>query len=1053
MDPKQIKYTNIQLVDPKTGGKHYRRDADGTLHKETVGYLNEGRAYVDGVADMAEFAAVLNDKVIPGVDVMAYGLPIVPVDVDGVGVFSKARYREQGITRTESHFVWSDGPGIMAMDYDPREGHAVLSPDELWGQLCRVIPDLEEHDVVWAPSSSSFVYDSETDEQLIGLKGQRLYIGVADATDIPRAADVLLKRMWLNRFGYIFISGSGAQLIRATTDPCMYQPSRLDYAGGAVCGEGLEQRRPRPARLISEGERLIDTREVFKDLTAAEERTYTRLVEEVKGATDADATAQREIWLEQRMRKEAIAIVGENAREAEVDAEVERLTQRGRRTVLEKQASSERPILHASYVVYLARSGEPVTVGDMLRDPATYEGENLSDPLEPDYGGGRATAIVYTRNRRIVSQAHGVQKTYVMSSDEEYNEIWQARVADKRARWPLHVERVGNVLDLDAIELALAVEDNPEAIAALEQKARDQKAKTEWDKARKRARTVFVTEAARDTGDKVVIDTADPNLLMDSAPLLETLLGEARLAFSYGGVGVGIRKARSTHLTNTRRDHKGAVVRDEDGKPITDPAFVVRTEPLTTGHMIGLLHHIAYFQRVTHSDKGVIETPVFAPTGLVNHMTKSVGPMLPTLKGVASHPVLYDGQLLSGSGYHEPSGLWLETGDTEVEEWSDPQEAVAFLRDEWLCDFPFDTNADLAAALMLAISLLKNKTSLYGSAIPLYALTAPSAGIGKSILLDCLNCAITGQIAAMTQLPDDREERGKLITSTVMESASLLAFDNVRTGSTIGNSYNDLHQLVTSGMWNGRVLGVSKTYSGPSGMVVALTGNNIIMVGDTASRAVEIRLVPRGIENTVLRDFKHPDILKWTRENRGRIIGALSCIATAKVVSVKPKSRFPQWEREVARPVLNVVEAPCFFEPWVEAGEEDVKGVAPSGLSDLLKAITLIEVGGMLQPPEGDWVTAQEINNHVGDRIMEKAFPGETRPSNQALTGYLRRNRDTKVDDAYTLRAARMNLGGRTGRKARWVFRVERTKEAPEISESARVLFVKEFGGSKSKKS
>ncbi|NOE36391.1 helix-turn-helix domain-containing protein [Ruegeria sp. HKCCD7318] len=73
--------------------------------------------------------------------------------------------------------------------------------------------------------------------------------------------------------------------------------------------------------------------------------------------------------------------------------------------------------------------------------------------------------------------------------------------------------------------------------------------------------------------------------------------------------------------------------------------------------------------------------------------------------------------------------------------------------------------------------------------------------------------------------------------------------------------------------------------------------------------------------------------------------------------------------------------------------------------------------------------------------------------SSGELTGYLRRNRDTKVDDAYTLRAARMNLGGRTGRKARWVFRVERTKDAPEISESARVLFVKEFGGSKSKKS
>ncbi len=140
--------------------------------------------------------------------------------------------------------------------------------------------------------------------------------------------------------------------------------------------------------------------------------------------------------------------------------------------------------------------------------------------------------------------------------------------------------------------------------------------------------------------------------------------------------------------------------------------------------------------------------------------------------------------------------------------------------------------------------------------------------------------------------------------------------------------------------------------------------------------------------------------------------------------------------------MLNVVDAPDFFDLWVEAGEEDVNGTAPSGLSHLLQAITLIEVGGMLQPPEGEWITAQEINAHVGDRIMEKAFPGDTRPSIQAVTGYLRRNRDTKVDDAYTLRAARINLGSRTGRKTRWVFRVERTKNAPEISESARILFL-----------
>ncbi len=120
---------------------------------------------------------------------------------------------------------------------------------------------------------------------------------------------------------------------------------------------------------------------------------------------------------------------------------------------------------------------------------------------------------------------------------------------------------------------------------------------------------------------------------------------------------------------------------------------------------------------------------------------------------------------------------------------------------------------------MLAISLLHTKTDLYGSTISLFAMTAPSAGIGKSILLDRVNCTVTDQIAAMTSLPEDREEREKLITSVTMESAPLLAFDNVTTGSTIGNSYRDPHQLVTPRIWNARVSQLSKTHSGPTGIV------------------------------------------------------------------------------------------------------------------------------------------------------------------------------------------------------------------------------------------
>ncbi len=87
-------------------------------------------------------------------------------------------------------------------------------------------------------------------------------------------------------------------------------------------------------------------------------------------------------------------------------------------------------------------------------------------------------------------------------------------------------------------------------------------------------------------------------------------------------------------------------------------------------------------------------------------------------------------------------------------------------------------------------------------------------------------------------------------------------------------------------------------------------------------------------------------------------------------------------------------EAPDFFVPWVEAGEADVMGNAPTGLDDLLMSVTLIDVNGMMQPPEGDWVKATAIIEHVDPRIFDRAFAVNKRPSAQELTGCLRRNRD-----------------------------------------------------------
>ncbi|WP_170582943.1 hypothetical protein [Ruegeria arenilitoris] len=251
-------------------------------------------------------------------------------------------------------------------------------------------------------------------------------MGVEDGTDIPRAADVLLKRLWLHGFGYILISGSGAQLIRATLDPCMYQPSRLDYAAGAVCGEGLEQRRP-DAFLISEGLALADTRRVFPDLTASEEAAYQARVATEVARTRNAALAQREVWADERLEVEAQETLGMSATPRAIAAHVARATKNGRRAKLLNTATSDKPVLGSDFVLHLT-NGQLVTVESILRDPAAFEGQTTCDPLEPGYRGGATTGKIYARNRRLVSQAHGLSRTYVLGTAAEAAEIHAERM-------------------------------------------------------------------------------------------------------------------------------------------------------------------------------------------------------------------------------------------------------------------------------------------------------------------------------------------------------------------------------------------------------------------------------------------------------------------------------------------------------------------------------------------------------------------------------------------------------------------------------------------------
>ncbi len=981
----------------------------------------------------------------------------VPVGPDGVAVLPKdALAAHKGdataIARTEEYFTYPSSPGVMFLDYDPRIDGEAIGMEDLISRLASAALMTSSYAMCWTPSSSSHVCDVETGEDLTGLRGQRVYLAVQDASDIPRAGAVLHKRCWLAGHGYVLVSGSGSLLERGLFDNAVYQASRLDYASGAVTGEGLEQRRGAPELcrgvLDADPGVPIDTRKAFPDLTADEETAYQALVERARAAQKETAEETRAAWIEDRLRSEvfdATRAIFEAEHpdyrewgQAQIEPviaplwrrEEERQEQTGRRRVWERVADgSGCVVLPVTARVWFAQD-KHTTVGALLRsaDAMGDVKEACCDPREPDYRHWHRAARVNPGDRWLMSHAHGVDTEYVLATDAEFAAIFEERALNLKARRGeiLQAAETGSVLDVEPLWLAaaLSAEGGDAAVSDLHALAVRQGNVRLWRRGylrilklryRERQKTgaTVVEETVRQESQptkRVAFDVGDPNSYKDIAQKIECLARDRGLAFSYGGVFITVKDTPSAHMVEYDRDEHGKRIEESRRH-----ARVLATAAINANSAYNLASKVATFHRIAEDpETGEIrERPVCPPSGLLQILRDEGGSLSP-LVGIAAHPVWYDDGMLAGANvYHVESKLLLHTGEFDVEEWSAPRAAYTFLTQDWLGDFPFASEKDRATAVMLMLTILAAKTTLINQAgPPHFMISAPSAQTGKSFLVDIIHRAVTGRTVPSATLSQEREELAKVITSMVMEGASVAFFDNVQTSNQVGNAYTPLIKLVTDTEWQGRILGKNENYRGPAAITPITTGNNIVAAGDMASRTVEIRLVPDPDVNLAKRDFRHSDLAAWTFENRSRLLGAAAAILRVKS-NRKPEGRFPMWARTVALPVLEVAGcAESFFGVWEDIAEADAQGKTTKGAVRLIAAIAALRTAdGSEQPMQGVWWQTSTLLERIGAGVWRDANFGEDVSSPQAAVSVLRRNADVSTDGFQAARRAPANLG------------------------------------------
>ncbi len=1038
----RIKFSLFNLTKSRVAGKTFQI-VNGVLVKRTEGAVSASQVRVVSVSSLDGFCRYLKDKLsVPGKSILAYGLPHLTDEMraqKAVIVYSAQRFaklkadaQSLALQRNEETFFWRDGPGIMFIDVDYRTGDVVELPAANAKHILSSAPGLRGHDMASGYSSGGWIFDTATGKQLVGLRGQRFYFAVKDARDIPRATRVLVKRLWLRGKGYILVGQNGSLHVRSLIDPTVWQASRLDYVAGAVCGKGLEQRRPDPC-LICRGKRLVDTKAALPDLTAAEEQRYEALVTAAKAAKADEVEEKLAASVRAQLTSRVRIDLGGDASDEAVGLAVAAAIAAGAEQEIRQALTSEREMLPADFVITL-KAGRQVKVWELISRPQAYEGKACLDPYEPGYDGGRATAIIYAGNRRIVSQAHGTGRVFILGSDFEAIDAWAVRKEDVQRDWQQHLATVTNAQDLLADEViltALLLEGHEEAEAAIEALAKRRRVTTKFKAAKDAMRARFLRTASTGETGKVRIMLDDANTYDLVSRQIVEVLARKQLVFDMGGLFVAPKRSADISQKVRKRDETGNVILDGSGKPVMEPYVIVQARIVDSGKLIALAgEEVALFRP---GDEGPVACgiPGSILTRILSHYLDTA---VPPLLAFADHPVWFKDDLLTGNGYHEESGLFLATGYIDVEDFTDVKEALDFLLSEWLGDLPFASDKDKASALMFLMTLLCGKTSLMGVGRPMVLFSATTAGIGKSLIVDLLHYAVTGKGAPTTPLPEDGQERKKLMMSVVMANTLSLNFDNLRTGSTFGNHLPEILQAITSGRWSDRVLGGSNAFDGPVGFVMSATGNAIGVAGDMRSRLYECRLERPGGQNLATRKFRHKNIIQWTKENRGRILGAIRRIMLVKT-TVEVAGRFPQWANVVANPVVSAMGLKEWDADWIDAAESDGEGTTGAGMADLFTAIACLPLFGTTnedQPPEGHWYTAAEIREGVAGHVLRAAFFGDM-PTVEAVAIYLKKNRGTTVEGRLRLEWNRFKLGGnRTNRMKRGVFKIIRTGELPK---------------------
>jgi hypothetical protein len=322
------------------------------------------------------------------------------------------------------------------------------------------------------------------------------------------------------------------------------------------------------------------------------------------------------------------------------------------------------------------------------------------------------------------------------------------------------------------------------------------------------------------------------------------------------------------------------------------------------------------------------------------------------LTAVATAPTLRpDGSVFDEPGHDAATGLMYVT--TEAYPLAVPQaptveQALDALAKLWrpIRLFPFadEVAVGVTLAAMLAACLRPALPTC-----PATGFDAPAAGTGKTLLAKCIGALATGGDVAVLPPTNEEDECRKRLFAGLRGGAKVLLWDNVR--EPLGNSVID--SFLTSSLFADRVLGVSENVELPNRALFLVSGNNLVLTGDTHRRILLARLDAQ-IETPFKREFEFDPLTEVCNNRQALVVAALT-IVRAYIAAGRPKvargriASFELWDDLVRQPLCwlreraiesgrSLVDLPAFVDPADSIDRASSENPETSKLTALLNA-------------------------------------------------------------------------------------------------------------------